>query len=195
MTRFRGREADGRELIQIIDRVRLVTLVGAPGCGMAQGDLDEAARLCEQSVSLFRRHGDRYGLGLALAFLGMTLQLAGDPDRADPCVREALDLNRSNGSVTSALYSLGSMSFGAIAASDMASLRANTTEVVGLLRKLSGKHEDRPAGCAGLVPPSPAGSIVTARLSGWRARPTPSPGVRASSSTSSYAGGCNLGWN
>jgi predicted ATPase/DNA-binding CsgD family transcriptional regulator len=125
------------DALGVARRLRSLGLVA-----MAQGDLDEAARLCEQSVSLFRRHGDRYGLGLALAFLGMTLQLAGDPDRADPCVREALDLNRSNGSVTSALYSLGSMCFGAIAASDMASLRANTTEVVGLLRKLSGKHED-----------------------------------------------------
>jgi predicted ATPase/DNA-binding CsgD family transcriptional regulator len=109
---------------------------------MAQGDLDEAGRLCEESIDLFRRHGDRYGLGLALAFLGMTLQLAGDAARADPCVREALDLNRDSGSITSSLYSLGSMSFGAIAASDMVTLRAHTMEAVGLLRKLGGRHED-----------------------------------------------------
>jgi DNA-binding CsgD family transcriptional regulator len=109
---------------------------------MAQGDLDEAARLCEESVSLFRSHGDRYGLGLALAFLGMTLQLSGDRGRADTCVQEALDLNRDNGSITGSLYSLGSMSFGAIAAGDMVSLRAHTAEVVGLLRKLDGKFED-----------------------------------------------------
>jgi hypothetical protein len=33
-------------------------------------------------------------------------------------------MNRSNGSITSSHYSLGSMCFGAIAAGDMASLRA-----------------------------------------------------------------------
>jgi predicted ATPase/DNA-binding CsgD family transcriptional regulator len=132
--------AIGRKLddpLGVARRLRSLALVA-----LAQGDLDEAERLCEQSVSLFRRHGDRYGLGLALAFLGMTLQLAGDTGRADPCVREALDLNRSNGSITASIYSLGCMAFGAIAVSDLASLRAHTVEVVGLLRKLGGSYED-----------------------------------------------------
>jgi predicted ATPase/DNA-binding CsgD family transcriptional regulator len=132
--------AIGRKLddpLGVARRLRSLALVA-----MAQGDLDEAGRLCEESVSLFRSHGDQYGLGLALAFLGMTLQLAGDHGRAAPCVREAWELNRSNGSVTSSLYSLGSMAFGAIAAGDMASLRAHTVEVVGLLRRLDGKHEE-----------------------------------------------------
>jgi predicted ATPase/DNA-binding CsgD family transcriptional regulator len=132
--------AIGRKLddpLGVARRLRSLALVA-----MAQGDLDEAGRLCEESVSLFRSHGDRYGLGLALAFLGMTLQLSGDRGRADTCVQEALDLNRDNGSITGSLYSLGSMSFGAIAAGDMVSLRAHTAEVVGLLRKLGGKFED-----------------------------------------------------
>jgi predicted ATPase/DNA-binding CsgD family transcriptional regulator len=132
--------AIGRKLddpLGVARRLRSLALVA-----MAQGDLDEAGRLCEESVSLFRSHGDRYGLGLALAFLGMTLQLSGDRGRADTCVREALNLNRVNGSITGSLYSLGSMSFGAIAAGDMVDLRAHTAEVVGLLRKLGGNHED-----------------------------------------------------
>jgi predicted ATPase/DNA-binding CsgD family transcriptional regulator len=132
--------AMGRKLddpLGVARRLRSLALVA-----LAQGDLDEAGRLCEESITLFRSHGDRYGLGLALAFLGMTLQLSGDTGRADPCVREALNLNRNNGSVTGSLYSLGSMSFGAIAARDIVSLRAHTVEVVGLLRKLSGKYED-----------------------------------------------------
>ena len=132
--------AIGRQLddpLGVARRLRSLALVA-----VAQGDLDEAGRLGEESVSLFRRHGDRYGLGLALAFLGMTHQLAGDSGRAAPCVREALELNRSNGSVTGSLYSLGSLAFGAIAADDMASLRAHMVEVLGLLRKLGGKHEE-----------------------------------------------------
>jgi predicted ATPase/DNA-binding CsgD family transcriptional regulator len=130
-----GRKLD--EPLGVARRLRSLALVA-----VAQGDLDEAGRLCEESVSLFRRHGDRYGLGLALAFLGMTHQLAGDSGRAAPCVQEALELNRSNGSVTGSLYSLGSLAFGAIAAGDMASLRAHMVEVLGLLRKLGGKHEE-----------------------------------------------------
>jgi predicted ATPase/DNA-binding CsgD family transcriptional regulator len=132
--------AIGRKLddpLGVARRLRSLALVA-----MAQGDLAEAEQLCEESVSLFRRHGDQYGLGLALAFLGMTLQLAGDTGRAAPCVQEAWELNRSNGSITSSLYSLGSMAFGAIAAGDMASLRAHTVEVVGLLRTLHGKYEE-----------------------------------------------------
>jgi predicted ATPase/DNA-binding CsgD family transcriptional regulator len=132
--------AIGRTLddpLSVARRLRSLALVA-----VAQGDLDEAGRLCEESVSLFRRHGDRYGLGLALAFLGMTLQLAGDTGAAAECVREALELNRANGSVTGSLYSLGSMCFGAIAAGDMASLRAHTVEVVDLLRTLGGNHEE-----------------------------------------------------
>jgi predicted ATPase/DNA-binding CsgD family transcriptional regulator len=130
-----GRELD--DPLGVARRLRSLALVA-----VAQGDLDEAERLCERSVCLFRSHGDQYGLGLALAFLGMTLQLAGDTGRAEPCVSEALALNRSNGSITASIYSLGSMSYGAIAARDMASLRAHTVEVVGLLRQLGGNLED-----------------------------------------------------
>jgi DNA-binding CsgD family transcriptional regulator len=132
--------AIGRQLddpLAVARRLRGLALVA-----MAQRDLDEAGRLCEQSVSLFRRHNDRYGLSLTLAFLGTTLQLAGDSGRAAPYVQEALDLNHRNGSITSSLYSLGSMCFGAIAAGDMATLRAHTVQVVGLLRKLDGKYEE-----------------------------------------------------
>jgi predicted ATPase/DNA-binding CsgD family transcriptional regulator len=123
--------------LAVARRLRGLALVA-----LAQGDLDEARRLCDKSVSLFRRHDDRYGLGLALAFLGLTLQLAGDTGRAAPYVREARELNRSNGSITSSLFSLGSLAFGAIAAGDMTSLRTHTVEVVELLRELGATYED-----------------------------------------------------
>ena len=132
--------AIGRKLddpLAVARRLRGLALVA-----MAQGDLDEARRLYEQSVSLFRRHGDRHGLSLTLAFFAMTLHLAGDADRATPCVQEALELNRSNGSITSSLYSLGSMCFGAIAAGNVATLRAHTVEVAALLRELGGRCEE-----------------------------------------------------
>jgi tetratricopeptide (TPR) repeat protein len=109
---------------------------------MAQGDLTEAERLCRQSVSIFRSHGDRYGLNLALAFLGMTLQLAGEPEQAERCAREALDLHRLDGNVTAALYSIASLAFGEIAAGDIVGVRTHIAEVAELLRTLGGEHED-----------------------------------------------------
>jgi non-specific serine/threonine protein kinase len=130
-----GRRLD--DSLGIARRLRGLALVA-----LAEGDLDEARRLCEESVSLFRRHGDSYGLSLALAFLGLTLQLAGDNDRAIPYVREALDLSRTHGGVTSSLFSLGSMAFGDIAAGDVESLRAHIVEVGDLLRELGGRYED-----------------------------------------------------
>jgi predicted ATPase/DNA-binding CsgD family transcriptional regulator len=130
-----GRTLD--DPLGVARRLRSLALVA-----VAQGDLDEATRLGEESVCLFRRHRDAYGLSLALAFLGLTLQLAGETSRAAPYVREARELSRSSGSVTSSLYSLGSLAFGAIAAGDLPSLRAHTIEVVDLLRKLGDKYED-----------------------------------------------------
>src|SRR4029453_4857164 len=106
--------AIGRKLDDSLGVARRLRSRALGVVAMGKGDLDDAGRLCEESVSLFRSHGDRYGLGLALAFLGMTLQLSGDRRRADTCVQEALDLNRDNGSITGSLYSLGSMSYGAI---------------------------------------------------------------------------------
>jgi predicted ATPase/DNA-binding CsgD family transcriptional regulator len=45
LTRFIGREADARELVGILDGARLVTLVGAPGCGKTRLGLELADRL------------------------------------------------------------------------------------------------------------------------------------------------------
>jgi predicted ATPase/DNA-binding CsgD family transcriptional regulator len=130
-----GRELD--DPLGVARRLRGLALVA-----LAEGDLDEARRFCDESVLLFRRHGDRYGLSLALAFMGLILQLAGDGRRAAPYVCEARDLNRRSGSITSSLFSLGGLAFGAIATSDIASLRAHMVEIVDLLRKLDGKYED-----------------------------------------------------
>ncbi len=161
--------AIGRKLddpLAVARRLRGLALVA-----MAQGDLDEAGRLHEQSVSLFRRHGDRHGLSLALAFLAMTLQLAGDTGRAAPCVHEALELNRRNGSITSSLYSLGSMCFGAIAAGDMATLRAHTVEVAALLRELGGRlRGTRLALVERGRPGQRRGPLPLGAQAGWRRR-------------------------
>jgi predicted ATPase/DNA-binding CsgD family transcriptional regulator len=47
LTRFVGREAESRELIRLLDGVRLVTLVGAPGCGKTRLGLELARRIAD----------------------------------------------------------------------------------------------------------------------------------------------------
>jgi len=118
-------------------RLRSLALVA-----IARGDLTEAERLCRQSVTIFRSQGDRYGLTLALAFLGMTLQLVGEREQAEIYATEALELHRVDRNVTAAIYSIASLAFGAIATGDITSLRTHIEEVAELLRTLRGKHED-----------------------------------------------------
>ena len=48
LARFIGREADVRELMRIVDGVRLVTLVGAPGCGKTRLGLEVCRRLADR---------------------------------------------------------------------------------------------------------------------------------------------------
>src|SRR4029453_16633148 len=48
LTRFFGREQATAELIDVVERARLVTLVGAPGCGKTRLGLEVSARLAER---------------------------------------------------------------------------------------------------------------------------------------------------
>ena len=48
LTRLIGREADARELVGMVDGVRLVTLVGAPGCGKTRLALEVGHRLADR---------------------------------------------------------------------------------------------------------------------------------------------------
>jgi len=45
LTRLIGRDADARELVRMVDRVRLLTLVGAPGCGKTRLGMELGTRL------------------------------------------------------------------------------------------------------------------------------------------------------
>jgi predicted ATPase/DNA-binding CsgD family transcriptional regulator len=109
---------------------------------MVQGDLAEAEQLCEQSVATFRSNGDDYGLSLALAVQGMTLQLGGDARRAERSVQEALDVNRGRGNTAVAVYGFGTLAIAALAAGDMAGLRAHAITIAEVLRAAGASYED-----------------------------------------------------
>ena len=109
---------------------------------MVQGDLAEAEQLCGRSVAIFRSSGDRCGLSLALAVQGMTYQLGGDARRAERSVQEALDLNRGQDNTAVAFYGLSTLALAALAAGDMARLRAHATRIAELLPAVGGNNED-----------------------------------------------------
>jgi predicted ATPase/DNA-binding CsgD family transcriptional regulator len=109
---------------------------------MVQGHLAEAEQLCGRSVATFRGSGDHDGLSLALAVQGMTYQLGGDARRAERSVREALDLNRGQRNKAVALYGLSTLALAALAAGDMARLRAHATKIAELLPVVACHQED-----------------------------------------------------
>ena len=107
-----------------------------------QDHSEEADRLYAQSTSLLRRHGDQRALCLTLSFRAAMLQAAGETERAEPYMREALELNRASSDIVTSLYCRGALSNGAMAAGDMAGLRAHITEVACLLRRVGVREED-----------------------------------------------------
>jgi predicted ATPase/DNA-binding CsgD family transcriptional regulator len=108
---------------------------------MVQGDLAEAEQLCGRSVATFRSSGDHHGLSLALAVQGMTYQLGGDARRAERSALEALHLNRGQGNTAVAFYGHSTMALAALAAGDVARLRAHTTKIADLLPAVGGTYE------------------------------------------------------
>jgi hypothetical protein len=72
----------------------------------------------------------------------MTFQLGGDARRAERSVQEALDLNRGQGNTAVALYGFGTLAIAAIAAGDMARVRAHATAIAELLQAVGGNYEE-----------------------------------------------------
>ncbi len=70
------------------------------------GDFEQAIRLLDESVSLWRQSADQTGLAMALSNLGASLLRQGDAARAQALVEEALELSQQNGDKLGAYFSL-----------------------------------------------------------------------------------------
>ena len=128
------------DLRRVARRLRNLAMIA-----LTEGDLDQAQRLCREAVAAFRYLGDDYGLGLALASLGVTLQLAGRDEEARTQALAALELSRATGNLMGAIYGLAGLVFNAVAAGDreaIAALAPYQEETVRLLRALAGMSED-----------------------------------------------------
>ena len=87
-------ECDGREAS---GRARALALYGAGELALGQGDLARSVALLEESLALFRRLEDGFGVAIVLAELGQAVRAWGDCDRAAALSEEALALGRRLG--------------------------------------------------------------------------------------------------
>ncbi len=73
---------------------------------LAQGELDEAEKLGQQAVAVYRSFGQKTELGMALAAQGITVCQNGDPISAQALLHEALSLAVTHQDQMSLLYIL-----------------------------------------------------------------------------------------
>ncbi|MBW3634107.1 MAG: tetratricopeptide repeat protein [Chloroflexi bacterium] len=85
---------------------RARALYGAGSLAEAQGDYEQAARLHEDALALYRTAGDQEGVADALASLGQMARDQGDYDQAVRLLDEALATCRAAGDHRGAAYAL-----------------------------------------------------------------------------------------
>jgi transposase len=91
------REAADQSRIQHQKSAIAKALYRAGELAYAQGDYGAAVALLEESLSLYRELGDKWGMACVLRGLGNTLSYRGDPDLAEPLRYESLALFREIG--------------------------------------------------------------------------------------------------
>jgi predicted ATPase/DNA-binding CsgD family transcriptional regulator len=118
-------------------RLRSLALVAT-----AEGDTEAAIRLCDQSIALFRRHGDGYGLVWALIFAGWAQYVHGDIDAGDANMHDALAASGPGGNRAAVSNALIGLATGADFTRDVPAQRAYLEQALGALREASGVGGD-----------------------------------------------------
>ena len=121
-------------------RLRATALYGAAGMARQQGELEEAALLCEDALKLYRGIEDSTGIARALGELGAILQRQGQFDRAAAALEEALRLLRELGDPERTSFTL-------VALGALEQIRGNPDQAAGhyeesleIARDLGDKH-------------------------------------------------------
>jgi predicted ATPase/DNA-binding CsgD family transcriptional regulator len=124
--------------LAVARRLRGLTLVA-----LSEGDVATAADLGARCVAIFARDGDERGRAWALYYVGMACYVAGDVDRGDSNMREALAAARAAGDAAATAYSLLGLTYGAgVVSEDHAAARRHFAEGVTVLREAGGFVED-----------------------------------------------------
>ncbi|MFI0739428.1 BTAD domain-containing putative transcriptional regulator [Streptomyces sp. NPDC021100] len=103
-------------------------------CARFYGDLTEAARYCEESLTLFRRSGDNSGLSHALGLLAQIEIEQGDPERGVELSNEAIQVSYEAGSLRSRTQNLYRLAEALLGAGRSAQAERVCHDVVGLAR-------------------------------------------------------------
>ena len=109
-------------------RLRSLALVA-----MSEGDVAVAMRLCAQSAGIFRANDDEQGLVWALIYLGWARYLDGDFAGGDLHMRDALAVNRPDGSVAATVNALIGLAYGASQANPAGNVTSQRKHLVEAL--------------------------------------------------------------
>ncbi|MCC6165962.1 MAG: hypothetical protein IT329_01930 [Caldilineaceae bacterium] len=111
--------------------------LGLSRLAFVTGDLVSARASREASVRLYRRLGDRQGLGWAVAMLGYAAMLQGDAAEAECALSEAIALGRETGDKLTLSFALGVQSRLLLAVhGDLAAARISSMESAHLARAI-----------------------------------------------------------
>lgn len=108
--RWLGALVASAEACNVTPQVRASALLGAGRLANWQQDDQEAARLCEQALSLYRELGHRPGIAEAQVWLSVTYRNRGDLEEARPLVEDTLSLYQELGDESGVAEALRNLS-------------------------------------------------------------------------------------
>lgn len=117
-------------------------------CARFLGDLDEAARYCQESLVLFRQAGDNSGLSHALGLLAQIEIEQGNPERGVELSNQAIEVSYTAGSLRSRTQNLYRLAEALLGAGRSAQAERICHDVVGLTRGQSDRLGEAHGLCA-----------------------------------------------
>jgi predicted ATPase/DNA-binding CsgD family transcriptional regulator len=117
--------------------LRAAVLAGIGLLANDQGDYQEADRLLNESLALFRSAGDKQGISNCLNYLGVLARNLGNLKEAAHFYEESLSLQRQLGSKPGVAACLNNLGYLAISLGDFPSARRFVAESLGVLSELN----------------------------------------------------------
>src|SRR5262249_62165698 len=105
----------------------------------ASGDPAQARPLVEESVALFRRLDERWGLGLALSFSGVAISRLGEVAPARAALEESLAVLRPIGDGWATAIALGGLGLVLVSQGDYAGAEGRFEESLAIVRSVGGR--------------------------------------------------------
>jgi tetratricopeptide (TPR) repeat protein len=140
LTSFIGREKEMEQVRRLLDTTRLLTLTGAGGLAMSQGDNQAAYACYAESLAIRRALGDKGGIASALWGLAVVAYDQGDYAEAERLYRESLAAYRELDNRWAVAALLNNIASVAVNRGDYAAAQALLEESVALKREIGDTH-------------------------------------------------------